>query len=269
MRITSRDNQRLKFARKVRDQKISDKIFVEGTRLAEEVLRSDLEIMEVFFSDNFGSNQRENDLIEKLRTKNIEIAEVSDKIFKSIADTKTSQGIVLIAQTPENGKETIKLNLENNKSNLPLLILLHNINNPANLGAILRTSEAVGVDGVILTKNSTSPFSPKALRSAMGASFRLPIWKNAEFSEVLDWTKQQNIKSVCADINSKKNYTELDYKIPCLLVFGSEAHGLDQAGRNLVEEGVKIPLENDVESLNLAIACGVILFEVRRQRNQF
>lgn len=269
MRITSRDNQRLKFARKVRDQKISDKIFVEGTRLAEEVLRTDLEITEVFFSDNFFSNQRENDLIEKLRSKNIEISEVSDKIFNSIADTKTSQGIILIVQTPKIDKETIEFNLENNKLNLPLLILLHNINNPANLGAILRTSEAVGVDGIILTKNSTSPFSPKALRSAMGASFRLPIWQYAEFSEVLDWAKQQNIISVCADINSKINYTDLDYKIPCLLVFGSEAHGLDMTERNLVDEGVMIPLENDVESLNLAIACGVILFEARRQRNQF
>jgi TrmH family RNA methyltransferase len=267
LKITSRENQRLKFARKVRDQKISDKIFIEGTRLAEELLRSDLELTEVFISNNFGNNPREKVLIERLLSKNIEIFEVSDKIFKTIAETKTSQGIIIISQIPTNAKETIESNLEKNKSHSPLLILLHNISNPANLGAILRTSEAVGIDGVILTKNSTSPFSPKALRSAMGASFRLPIWKNAEFSEVLDWTKQQNLTSVCADINAEKNYTELDYKIPCLFVFGSEAHGLDQAERNLVEEGVKIPLENEVESLNLAIACGVILFEAKRQRH--
>lgn len=267
MRITSRDNQRLKFARKVRDQKVSENIFVEGTRLAEEVLRSNLKIVEVFISDNFLSNQREIDLIEKIRSKNIEVSEVSGKIFKSIADTKASQGIVLIAQTPKIGKEEIELNLVKNESQLPLLILLHKINNPANLGAILRTSEAVGVNGVILTENSTSPFSPKALRSAMGASFRLPIWKNAEFSKVLDWTKKYNIKSVCADINADKNYNDLDFKMPCLLVFGSEAHGLDQVEINSVDEHMKIPLENEVESLNLAIACGVILFEVKNQRN--
>lgn len=266
MKITSRDNQGLKFARKVRDEKIVGKIFIEGTRLAEEALRSNLKIDEVFVSENFAGNERAEILLEKIHFGNLEIFYVTEKLFNTISATKTSQGIVLIAQNPQTGKEIIETKLKNSKNKYPLLVLLHKINNPANLGAILRTAEAIGADGIILSKNSTSPFSPKALRAAMGASFRIPIWKDVDFPDVLDWARINNLTTVCADINAEKSYVEIDFKRPVLIVFGSEAHGLSESERNLINESVTIPLENEVESLNLAVACGVILFEIKRQK---
>lgn len=265
LKITSRDNPKIKHARKVRDGFSDDEIFVEGLRLAEEAARSNLKIFEVFFTADFSRTERGRIFLQNAETSNL--AEVSDKVFNSLTDTKNSQGIVLVCEKPQTGKNLIEKNLKSNPKKFPLLVLLHQINNPSNLGAILRTCEAVDVAGVITTKNSADVFSPKSLRGAMGASFRIPIWRNADFHEVLDWAKEKNFASVCADINAEKNYLEIDWRTSRLLIFGSEAHGLTEEERHKIDESLIVPMENNVESLNLAVSCGVILFEARRQTN--
>lgn len=261
-KISSRDNPKIKNARLVREGRIKDQIFVEGLRLCEEALRANLEIAEVFISEDFAKNERHENFLKTVEQFNS--FEVSEKVFDSISDTKTSQGIILIAEKPENGKNIIEANL--NETTFPLVVLLHQINNPANLGAILRTAEAVGVSGIITTKNSTDVYSPKALRGAMGAAFRQPLWTNVNYFEALQWAGERNLKSVCADIRSSKSYTEIDWKTGRLLVIGSEGHGLSEAEREATDESLIIPMENDVESLNVAVACGVILFEAKRQK---
>lgn len=266
LKITSRDNEKIKRARRSRDGFIKDEIFVEGARLAEEVLRSNLEIHEVLYTADFAATERGQAILQNLPTK--AIAEISDKIFDSLSDTKNSQGIILICEKPVTNKSVIEASLSK-QNKLPLLILLHQINNPSNLGAILRTCEAVNAAGVITTKNSADAFSPKGLRGAMGASMRLALWTNAEFLEVLDWAKTKGFRSICADVNAEKSYLEIDWKkTRRLLIFGSEAHGLSADERKKTDESLLIPMENNVESLNLAVACGVILFEARRQINQ-
>jgi len=262
--ITSRDNQRIKWARRVRDGFVKDAIFVEGLRLAEEVLRSDLNVLEVLFSGSLAQTERHRAFLQKVE--NYNVAEVSEKIFDSISETKTSQGVVLIAGKPETGKNIVESNLQKKKQT-PLLVLLHQINNPLNLGAVLRTAEAANVSGIITTKNSADVFSPKALRGAMGASLRLSIWENADFSEVLIWAKEIKLVSTCADVNAKKSYTQINWKAARLMIFGSEAHGLSLEQTEQVDENLIIPMSNKVESLNLAVACGIILFEAKRQRD--
>lgn len=264
-KITSRENQKLKFAKKVRDGKVKNKIFAEGVRLAEEVLRSNLKIEEVFINENFAETKRERELINEIFAKNINASEVSDSIFQTIADTNQSQGIILIAGKPTTSKSLIENSLEQHLTKLLLVIFLHEINNPSNLGAILRTAEAVDIAGVIISANSADVFSAKAIRAALGANLRLPIWENAEFDEVLTWAKKQNLISTAADINAEKSYTEIDWKTPRLLIFGSEAHGLSEKSRAQIDELTFIPMENNVESLNLAVSCGIILFETKRQ----
>ena len=265
LKITSRDNQKLKFARKVRDGFEKDAVFVEGLRLAEEAVRSELNISDILFTEKFSQTESGKLFLHEGETKNINLFEVSERIFDSIADTKNSQGIILICEKPETGKIIIEKNLPAKLQNFPLLILLHQTNNPSNLGAILRTAEAVNVSGTILTKNTADVFSPKALRGAMGASFRLSMWTNADFSEVLDWAKEKNLVSICADVKAEKSYLKVDWHQPRLLIFGSEAHGLSTEERSAIDEGLSVPMENGVESLNLAVSCGVILFEAKRQ----
>jgi TrmH family RNA methyltransferase len=202
--------------------------------------------------------------LENAQTSNF--SEVSENLFKSLSDTKNSQGIVVISTKPETNKQNIETAWQNSKSKFPLFILLHEINNPSNLGAILRTAEAADISGVILTKNSADAFSPKAIRSAMGATLRLPVWTYSDFFEVLDWAREKNLVSICADVNSAKSYTDIDWNKPRLLIFGSEAHGLSAKERGKIDENLIIPMENGVESLNLAVSCGIILFEAKRQK---
>ena len=266
-KITSRDNQKLKFARKIRDGRENEFLFVEGVRLAEEFLKSDLKIADCFFTPDFSNNERNEVLLDRVSEQTENLFEIPEQIFNTLADTKNSQGLILTGEKPQTGNE--KINLEKSEfQNFPLIVLLHEINNPNNLGAILRTCEAVGVANVILTKNSADVFSPKAIRSAMGASFRLNFWTDADFEKVLDWAKENNLATICADINAEKNLWEIDWKKPRLLIFGSEAHGLSETERNQIDEGLKIPMEKTVESLNLAVSCAVVLYEAKRNQRQ-
>jgi RNA methyltransferase, TrmH family len=265
LKITSRENAKLKLARRVRDGREQDLIFVEGVRLAEEVLRARVEIGEVFISEEFNRNSRAEGLIQTFQEKNLSISEVSEKLFGSIAETKTSQGIILICEKPAASKPDFETGFSGADNKLPIVVLLHEINNPSNLGAILRTAEAVDVAGVIISKSSADVFSPKSLRASMGASLRLNIWSNAGFEEVLAWARAKNLVSTAADINAEKSYTEIDWRRPRLLIFGSEAHGLSAEEFQKIDESLVIPMANAVESLNLAVSCGIILFEARRQ----
>ncbi len=258
-KITSRDNRRLAAARKVRDGREPKHIFIEGRRLAAEALRSDIEIAECFVAEGF----RDSELLTAIAGTTIAIAELPEKLFSTIADTKVPQGIILIAQRPKTGLSKIESSLSS--SILPTVIFLSEINNPANLGAILRTAEAAGAAGVIVSRNSADAYSPKALRAAMGSSFRLPIHENGGLDEILQWARVAKLLPVAADTGADRDHTEFDWKIPTLLILGSEAHGLSERELKKIDETVRIPMENAVESLNLAVSAGIILFEARRQ----
>ena len=260
-KITSRDNRRLVSVRKVRDGKTGDKIFIEGKRLAAESLRSDIEIEECFVVEGF----HERELVDSIAKTGATICEVTERIFDSIADTDQPQGIIVIAKRPILKPEFVDYNFNN--AALPVVIFLKEINNPSNLGAILRTAEAVNVAGIIVSKRSADVYSPKALRSAMGASLRLPIWENAEFDGVMSWAKERNLATMAADISGTVSYDQIDWKTPSLLIFGSEAHGLSEMELEALDKKIRIPMENGVESLNLAVSAGIILFEAKRQNS--
>jgi len=264
-KIASRDHSKLTFVSKVRDGKVAEKIFIEGIRLAEEALRSKLSIENCFISTGFGGANRSRELLDELIRRKLPVFQVAAKMFQSLADTKNSQGIILIADKPSGAIPSIEDNLRVDSSGFFLVIFLYEINDPSNLGAVFRTAEAAGVAGIILSNGSADAFSPKAVRSAMGANFRIPVWEKADLDDVLEWTTELDLRSVAADINGANVYTSIDWKIPSLLVFGSEAHGLSREVREKIDEIIYIPMKNTVESLNLSVSCGVILFEAVRQ----
>lgn len=258
-KITSRDNQRLVDVRKIRDGKVADRIFIEGRRLAVEALRSDILISECFVAEGFGDRE----LVDAVAKRTNAVAEIPDRIFMTIADTDQPQGIILIAQRPRTGLGMVASRTSVHGSRVT--VFLKEINNPSNLGAIMRTAEAADVTGVIVSTRSADVYSPKALRAAMGSSFRLPVWENVEFDEVLQWAKEGNLITTAADVSAAASYTAIDWKTPRLLIFGSESHGLEDAELVKVAELIKIPMGNDVESLNIAVSAGIILFEAKRQ----
>jgi len=258
--ITSKDNQKLKHARQVRDGNAENKIFIEGRRLADEALRSDLTFDLCFLSTGFSP---EPGLKERLDSRNIEVVFVAENIFNSIADTKNPQGIILIAEKPASGENAIEQSLKDGSP----VVLLHEANNPSNIGSIMRTAEAGGVAGIILTNGSADAFSARSIRASMGAAFRLPIWQETGFDQALDWAKQKGLIATAADIKAEQNYTDIDWNKPRLLVFGSEAHGLSSEESKQMQEHITIRMKKETESLNLSVSAGIIIFESLRQRN--
>ena len=258
MQITSRDNSLLRQVRAVRDGKVDELIYVEGLRLCEEALRSRLTIEAVVVSEELLRKERVAAVIQELSQVSKRVGSVSEKLLESVSYTKTPQGIIVLAQRPESSEIQVGTN--------PLLVVLHQINNPVNVGAILRTSEAAGAAGVIATKNTSDPFSPKSLRGAMGSAFRLPIWSGPSYIEVIEWCRQRGIAIICAAVEATTAYTEIDWSRPSALILGPESTGLTAKELELADRRVSIPMKGMAESLNVAVAGGVLLFEAARQR---
>ena len=264
MLIASRDNSLLKHARAVRDGKVDELIFVEGLRLCEDVLASGLEIEATIYTAEIASKERAATLITGLNQKSGRIAELSESLLAGISDTKTPQGLVVLAKRPRPNRELLDA-----KNLMPrLLVVLHGLNNPVNVGAILRSAEAAGATGVITTANTTDPFSTKALRGAMGSTFRLPVWHGAGYGEAINWCLENHVKTVCADLTATNSYTEVDWKVSCALIVGAESNGLSREEAAMANESIRIPMLGEVESLNVGVAAAIVLYEAARQRSR-
>lgn len=255
--ITSRANPRLKHARSVMRGDDPALIFVEGSRLVEEALRSAIEIREVFVTETRLQNAS---FVSAFDSISCPVWKISESLADSISDTKNPQGIFVIASRP---RWTLA-----DLAGSSLVVYLHEINNPANLGAIIRTAEAAGASGVVVSKRSADPFSSKSLRGAMGSAFRMPVVEGIDPVDAIEWAAVGGLATAAADIDGVTSYTEIDWTKPRLLVFGSEAHGLDKDIKKRVDDSLTIPMKNGVESLNLAVSCGVILFEAARQKGR-
>lgn len=262
-KITSRDNSLLRRARAVRDSKDNESIFVEGLRLCEEAVRSNLKIEAVIYSDRIAQKDRAAQLIHELEAVAVKAVSVSEKLLASISYTKTPQGIIVLASRPT----ITEKEFARRQTGTPLLVILHRINNPVNLGAILRTAEAAGATGALTTAGNTDPFAPKSLRGAMGAAFRLPIWIVVDYARAMAWCDKRAIQTVCADAKASRSYIDIDWRQPTALILGSESKGLSPEEITAAAEAIKIPMKGSTESLNVAVAAGILLYEARRQRD--
>ena len=128
-------------------------------------------------------------------------------------------------------------------------------------------AEAADIAGMVISPRSADVFSPKAIRASMGAVFRMPVWEGAEFSQLTVWSEQNGLMVTASDVSADSSYTDIDWKIPRSLVIGSEAHGLEADELASVADKILIPMANGVESLNLAVATGIMLFEAKRQND--
>jgi TrmH family RNA methyltransferase len=261
--ITSRDNQLVRRARAAREGRTQGQIFIEGLRLSTEAARASLSIDNVICTVAFARDGRAAKLFSLLGKAGERLALVSESIFSSLSDTKTPQGIIILAARPHTGRAA----LERLPAATPLLVVMHRLNNPSNAGAILRTAEAAGATGAITTEGTADIFSPKALRGAMGSSFRLPLWTGASFDEFLGWCRQHAVRTVGSDLRATQTHASIDWTRASALVVGAEASGLGSAEAEALDERIRIPMHPPVESLNVAVASAVILYEAARQRD--
>jgi len=259
--INSRRNPLVQRARAVRDGREKELVFVEGVRLCEEALRASLVFEAVIYTRALTEDGRGNALLDRLREVCRNTHAVSEDVLESVSDTKTPQGVVALARRPQTGSERIA-----RAGGVPLIVVMHRANNPSNAGAALRVAEAAGATGVVLTKGSTDPLSPKSLRGSMGSAFRLPLWPGPTLEEALQWCAARGIGTVATAAAANSLHTELDWTTPRAVVLGPEAGGLSEAELGATDAAVRIPMREPVESLNLATALAVVLYEAARQR---
>lgn len=265
LRIESRDNPKLKLARRVRDGREKDLIFVEGLRLSEDAMQSSIGISFAIVRDDFGSDARQSDLVQRLENRDIEILTISEKLFSTVSETRSPQGIVMICERPQTDRASFESNLTTGERKIPVVVMMSTVNNPSNLGAVMRAAEAAGAMGVIVSERSADAFSPKALRSSMGSAFRIPVWSDASHDDAIAWARGGRFAVIAATGMGDVTHTSVDWSAKTVVVMGSEAHGLSGDIIERVDSTLRIDMEPQVESLNMAVAAGVILFEARRQ----
>lgn len=263
-KITSRSNEKVKLLRAVRDGREPELVFIEGSRLAAEALDTGIIIRLAAVSSDTIAREDEQKLLERISTKVAEVIEIPRAMFGQIGDTATPQGIILIGERPHQGPESLVRAISERDFDIPVVVYLHRVNNPANLGAVIRTAEAAGAVGVITSAGSADAFSPRSLRGSMGSAFRLPVWEKAEFGDIERFCNENSLKVIATTLSQATDHRQIDWNMPILLAFGPEADGLPAEILDRADERTTIKMRPPVESLNLAISCGVILFEARR-----
>lgn len=208
----------------------------------------------VYLSESFEREESHRKL-----TEGISYEVLSDSVYQSISDTQTPQGILALLRQPE-------YRLEDLLTPDCRLLILEDIQDPGNLGTMLRSAEAAGVDGVILSKNTADIFNPKVIRSTMGSIFRVKFVSVDDFTGTLDILKRYGVRLFAADLAGSALYHEADYRGKTGFLIGNEGNGLSPETLKRADTRIRIPMEGQVESLNAAIAATLLMYEAVRQR---
>ncbi len=264
--ITSTSNpkvKRLVNLRKKRKARDEEGVFlVEGIRMFREVPGADLK--EIYVTESF--LYKEKDTVNMAADHSGVIPEVlADHVFSYVSDTKTPQGVLCVVRQK---KQELKAGerYTGNNDEAPFVLLLDNIQDPGNLGTMIRTAEAAGVTGVIMSWDCVDIYNPKTIRSTMGSVYRVPFWYAKDMTEAVTALKQQGIRTYAAHLEGETDYEQEDYRGACAFLIGNEGNGLRKEIAELADVYIKIPMSGNVESLNASIAAAVLMFEGSRQR---
>jgi TrmH family RNA methyltransferase len=243
-------------------RKTQGRFLVEGIRLCEEVVNSDWEIDSVLFTSSFQDLPAGKKLLQKFERRNVEIIPVKTEIVKKLSDTVTPQGIISVVKIRGFSLDQ----LWSGDSNI--ILALDAIRDPGNVGALIRTADAFGIDGVILSSDSVELYNPKVVRSTMGSIFHLPILDEVDLEETIPNLKKRNFKIYGTDVKEGKDSDKVDYSEKICLLIGSEAEGLNNNLLKLSDEIIRIPIVGRAESLNASVAGGILLYEITRGKHR-
>ncbi|WP_333887919.1 TrmH family RNA methyltransferase [Clostridium sp.] len=254
--IKSKDNSRIKEAKRLKEKKyriLRKEFIVEGFRFIEEAINSEFCISEIFLSEYF--IRREEKLLLEINNKvNCPVYFVSDELLRSISCTENPQGIIAVVKNKE-------LSIKNEEG---FYILADKIQDPGNMGTIIRSAHASGALGVITTKGTVDVYNEKTLRATMGSVFYIPIIQD-ESLEKMKYLKQIGFKLISSSLNSNINFYDMDLKEKIIIAVGNEGKGLSEDVRKISDIEVNIPMPGGAESLNAAVAASIMMFEVVRQ----
>ena len=255
--ITSTSNQQMKnlslLMKKAKARNEQGIFIVEGRRMAEEIPAGWLE--KTYVSESF-LKENEDFLV------NWEYEVVSDSVFKAVSDTQTPQGILCLVKKPEYELEQLLAGEDTH------LLILESIQDPGNLGTMLRTGEGAGISGVIMNQTTVDLFNPKTIRSTMGSIYRVPFYVTEDLAGTMKDLQAKGISLYAAHLKGEHSYDEEDYTKACGFLIGNEGNGLSDEIANLADAYIKIPMEGQVESLNAAISATLLMYEANRQRRR-
>ncbi|MGI5891743.1 MAG: TrmH family RNA methyltransferase [Bacillota bacterium] len=261
--ITSKNNQYIKQARSLQEKKYRDKenlYLIEGLRLSEEALSVQEDLSYGFISHKFLMQPRAARLIDDLQNLQVPLFLLEDNLFAYCSDTVQPQGILLVAKKANNSRERL---LAGSKS---FWFLADDLQDPGNLGTILRTAWAAGADGAVILAGGVDQYNPKVVRSSMGAVFNLPIYIADDNGDALSLIREAGLEILVASSEGNIIYNEADLKKPLVWVLGSEAHGASEMWKKEANSIVSLPMYGNAESLNVAVAGGILFYETLRQR---
>lgn len=255
--ITSPQNKIIKYTKGLqlkKNRKMYKQFIIEGIRIVEECLLYDLPMEYIIYSQELMKSKGGSQLLENA-TNTHNCYEVSHDIFLKLSDTDNPQGILAVVNMRDHDLETISM--EENA----FFLVLDRIQDPGNLGTIVRTAEAAGADAVILTKGCVDPYNSKTVRATMGAVLHIPIIETENNEEWLKTLKSNRMKLIASDLDTDKTYLDIDYRGRIAIIIGNEANGIDKELLQKVDISVKIPLLGKIESLNASIAAGILIYK--------
>ena len=264
--ITSTSNPRVKnliqLQKKGKARREQQVFVVEGIKMVLEAPKERLK--EIYMSESFAKDEAHYKAARKKAAESGCFMEVlSDKVFKEASDTMTPQGIMAVVSMKTCRWQDL---VGTKKKEEKLILVLESLQDPGNLGTILRTGEGAGLDGVILNKTSVDPYMPKVIRSTMGSIYRMPVAIADDLTEVIEKMRGNGIRVYAAHLKGKKSYYEQDYRKGTCFMIGNEANGLTDELANLATDYILIPMSGQVESLNAGVASALLMYEAKRQR---
>ena len=258
--ITSIKNQKIKNVMKLmtsaKARKEQDVFIVEGIRMFREIDKNDY--VEGFVSSDFYENNR-----EYLNNYECSYEIVDNKVFEQMSGTLTPQGIMAVVKQKHYTIDDILP-----KDRPAHIIISEGIQDPGNLGTIIRCGEGAGITGVLMSKNTVDIYNPKTIRSTMGSIFRIPFLNTDNLEKSINYLKEKKVKLYAAHLKGEKNYDEVNYKESIGFLIGNEGNGLTDRTADMADSYILIPMEGKVESLNAAIAASILMYEVNRQRRK-
>lgn len=260
--ITSTQNLYIKqlvlLKEKSRERKKSKMFLIEGKREISLALKGGYELDTILFNPKLISEEQLN----KLTNQNINLIKVSKDVYQKLAHRDTTEGVIAVTKTKDLSLSKIKF-----KNNTPLVLVAEAPEKPGNIGALLRTADAANIDVVIIANPKTDFYNPNIIRSSVGCVFTNQI-ATGNTEDIIAFLKAQHINIFCAALHdTSKEYHTQNYKLSTAIIVGTEATGLNDEWLNASTQNVIIPMQGKIDSMNVSVAAGILIFEAKRQRN--
>ncbi len=255
--ITSRNNQWVKCALQLKQKKFRDRnglFLMEGLRSVEDAVNQHIERCVCFLTEGQLENPRCRELLEEAERLHWRLLSISDGLMKELSGTEHTQGILLIVAKRQHSREDLLTAKDG------FYVLLDSVQDPGNMGTILRTAAAAGAKAVLLTKGCTDPYAEKAVRSSMGSILRIPVYENLTLEDIREIKESSALPLYGTALQDAVPYKEISAPTAGIFMFGNEGNGIRSELLALADQNLYIPLAGTVESLNVSAACAVILF---------